>query len=543
MLARLFPALLALLAACAADPEPPPAGTTDGLAVQTAADSALVDRLALYATVRLEADLDGIPDSMRRAIPHLIAAAEAMDAPYRSLAGADLDTLAATRSEAAQRLAAINAGPWDRLDGDVPFVPGVGTKPPGAGLYPADLTEADLLATADLYPEWNLTDRTTLVRREDGRLVATAYRAAFADAHREAVGHLRAAAALVPDSALSRTLLLRADALLTDRYGAADSAQAALLAPTLDVIVGPAETWDDALAGRKAAHAGVVLLAADDWTSRLDSLRQRLDADTLVTDGGPRIEVSDALALAGQAAAGPKPLLLDLPAGAVAPSRRAVLRNVARAKADAVLLPLAEAVFADEQRQQVTPEAFVEQTVLHEAAHRFPLAQAEDPALAEVAAEAIALTLAQDLSQGEASEWAPFESHVATFVASALRTVRFGAAGPRGRAALVLLNQLRGAGALVVEASPEGARWRIDAARVRPALDALLQDVSAVASDLDASGDFVRQRGRSTPEVADALDRLDEDGVPFDLVFEQGPATLGLEPAPSPSPVRSGDPA
>jgi hypothetical protein len=37
-----------------------------------------------------------------------------------------------------------NKGPWLRLDGDRPFLPGVGPKPPHANFYPAGATKAEI---------------------------------------------------------------------------------------------------------------------------------------------------------------------------------------------------------------------------------------------------------------------------------------------------------------------------------------------------------------------------------------------------------------
>ncbi|MGB3544764.1 MAG: Zn-dependent hydrolase, partial [Rubrivirga sp.] len=187
--------LAVLTAGCESEPAgPSPTATTDGLTA--AEDSLLVLRLAQYATAALDPDLEGLSDSMRLALPHLIDAARALDGVFVAQTGSPGSL---EFGEAARRYLAINYGPWDRLDGDAPFLPGVDPKPAGAGLYPPDLEEATLLSTADLYPELDLTSRTTLVRREGGSLVGVPYEDAFADEHQAAAAHLRAAAAVVPD--------------------------------------------------------------------------------------------------------------------------------------------------------------------------------------------------------------------------------------------------------------------------------------------------------------------------------------------------------
>ena len=53
---------------------------------------------------------------------------------------------------ATEQLLQINFGPWDRLRGNEPFLPGVGAKPLGANFYPADATRAEIEAGPDELP-------------------------------------------------------------------------------------------------------------------------------------------------------------------------------------------------------------------------------------------------------------------------------------------------------------------------------------------------------------------------------------------------------
>ena len=55
----------------------------------------------------------------------------------------------------ARRFAVINYGPWDRLDGDAPFLEGVGSKPKGANFYPADVTREELEEVVKLGPTYS----------------------------------------------------------------------------------------------------------------------------------------------------------------------------------------------------------------------------------------------------------------------------------------------------------------------------------------------------------------------------------------------------
>ena len=87
-------------------------------------------------------------------IPLLIEAADAMDDLFwRQAYGSKEDLLASISDSDLRRFSEINYGPWDRADGDAPFIDGVGPKPMGAGFYPTDMTKKELEAAASEDPE------------------------------------------------------------------------------------------------------------------------------------------------------------------------------------------------------------------------------------------------------------------------------------------------------------------------------------------------------------------------------------------------------
>ena len=547
-----------------ADGGPSPTATTDGLA-PAPEDSVIVDLLGQYTTVRLDADLSGLSDSTRAMIPHLIAAARVMDEVYWAQANtAPRDSLTAGLSEPARRYVAINAGPWDRLDGNAPFLPGIGPKPPGAGFYPPDLTKEELLQAADLYPERDLTGLYTLVRREGPGargLVGVPYHQAFASAHGRAAAYLRAAASLAQDPGLERYLRLRADALLTDDYRASDLAWMDMRDNPLDVVIGPIETYEDQLAGFKASHEAFVLVKDQEWSRRLAGyarLLPQLQAGLPVADAykaetpGTDADLGayDVVFVAGDANAGSKTIAINLPNDEAVQlekgSRRLQLKNAMRAKFDRILVPIAGVVLPQDQRDLVTFPAFFGNTMFHEVAHGLGIKetitgagtvrealQDRASAVEEGKADVLGLTMVQQLI--ERGEWdeATLAQHQVTFVASVFRSIRFGASSAHGRANLVRFNVFVEQGAIVPESTPEGQVWRVVPEKMGAAVEALAGRLLTLQGDgdYDAVDRFVRQYGRTTPALAASLDRIAAAGIPVDVVYEQGEAVLGLEPA------------
>ncbi|MDR9408143.1 MAG: hypothetical protein RI573_04800, partial [Balneolaceae bacterium] len=225
------------------------------------------DRLDQYTSFELNADLSQLSDNQRQIISLLIDAGQAMEEVFWMEAYGDKSELMGQLdSEQLREFAEINYGPWDRLNGDELFVDGFGPKPAGANFYPADMTKEEFEA----WDSETKDDLYTLVRRdESGNLMTIPYHEAFAEQHQLASEKLREAAELAEDLGLREYLNLRAEALLTDDYQASDMAWLDMKEKTIEVVIGPIETYEDQLYGYKAAHETFVLIKDQEWSDRL----------------------------------------------------------------------------------------------------------------------------------------------------------------------------------------------------------------------------------------------------------------------------------
>ena len=186
-------AALTTLAACdrAAAPAPDQAAPA---AAPAAADSYARQHLRDYVTVPLKADLSAFDAQDRKMLALLVQASQVMDALFWKQVGIDREPfLAAIADPATRELAEVNFGPWDRLNGDHPFVEGFGARPPGIDFYPKDMTKEEF-EQADL-PGKN--GWYSLVRRgEDGKLKLVPYHEAYRPQLEQAAALLREAAPL-----------------------------------------------------------------------------------------------------------------------------------------------------------------------------------------------------------------------------------------------------------------------------------------------------------------------------------------------------------
>lgn len=447
-----------------------------------AAEPAIEDmdeRLAKYTNVRLTTDVSQLSEDDRRVVALLIEAADAVDAIFWQQAYGDRDALLSAVEHPGMRdYIAINYGPWDRLAGNEPFVPGYGAKPPGANFYPADMTKEEFEAAAAGEMGRTLRSQYTLVRRAaDGGLYAVPYREAFADQVATAAAKLREAATHAVDPALRRYLELRADALLSDEYQPSDLAWLDMKDNAVDVIIGPIETYEDQLFGYKAAYEGLVLVKDRDWSARLakyaamlPELQRGLPVDARYRSESPGtdsdLNAYDVVYYAGDGNAGSKSIAINLPNDEEVQlrkgTRRLQLKNAMRAKFDRILVPIADVLIAEDQRQHVTFDAFFSNVMFHEVAHGLGIKNTvngrgtvrdalreQASSLEEGKADVLGLYMVTRLhEQGELGD-APLEDYYVTFIASIFRSVRFGAASAHGRANMARFNFFAERGAFV----------------------------------------------------------------------------------------------
>ena len=542
------------------------AGDTDddtAAAADSAAASGIDARLAKYTPVRLTTDLSVLPEGERRMIPLLIDAAAEMDAIFWQQAYGNREQLmAGIEDPEARRFAEINYGPWDRLAGNEPFLPGVGPKPAGANFYPADITkeEFEQAVAAGGARADSLRSLYTLVRRDSsGALTAVPYHVAYAGHVARAAAKLREAAALASDAGLRRYLELRARALETDDYQPSDLAWMDMKTNALDVVIGPIETYEDQLFGFKAANETFVLVKDQEWSRRLARYAAMLPAlqrdlpvpaefkrESPGTDSD--LNAYDAVYYAGDANAGSKTIAINLPNDEQVQlrkgTRRLQLKNAMRAKFDAILVPIAGELIAADQRQHVTFDAFFANTMFHEVAHGLGVKNIVNgtgtvrealkeraSAMEEGKADVLGLYMVTKLhEQGELGD-ADVRDNYVTFLASIFRSVRFGASSAHGRANMARFNFFAERGAFSRDSS---GVYRVDFDRMREAMNALSEHILRLqgTGDYDGATAFMEEQGVIGPDLQRSLDRLASAGIPVDIVFEQGMSVLGGSGAP-----------
>ena len=471
------------------------------------------------------------------------------------------DSLLGTLSDSlTRRYVVINAGPWDRLDDDKPFVPGAGARPPGVDFYPHDMSREEFEKAAAGKAGAALRGLYTVVRRDStGALVALPYHKVFADQVKVAAARLREAAADADDPGLRRFLELRARALETDDYQASDMAWLDMKGNTVDVVIGPIETYSDRLFGYKAAAESYVLIKDKEWSGRLARYARLLPAlqrGLPVPDAYKRerpgtdadLNAYDAVYYAGEANAGSKTIAINLPNDEQVQlqkgTRRLQLKNVMRAKFDRILVPIADELVSPDQRSNIKFDAFFGNVMFHEVAHGLGIKNTirgkgtvrqalkeQHSALEEGKADILGLYMVTHLLESGDLQGTTLEDHYVTFLASIFRSVRFGAGDAHGRANAAQFSFFEEHGAFTRDSA--SGRYKVDVPAMRTAVDSLASQILRFQGDGDYAGvkRFMEARGKLSPTLEADMARLKTRGIPVDVVFEQGVDVLGLERA------------
>ena len=517
-------------------------------------ESDYTEGLTKYIPVELKTDLSQLSDSEKAMLPHLFKAAEIMNDLFWEQAYGDKEALLASIANPQLRtFAEINYGPWDRLDGNTPFLDNVEEKPAGANIYPFDMSKAE-------FEELGLPDEKgqySMVRRDEAGMVYTIpYNEYFREPLEEASGHLMRASEICEDPELKNYLELRAKALLSNEYDASDIAWINMRNNTLDIIIGPIEHYEDQLYNYRTAYEAYILVKDKSWSKKLEkyiSYLPELQANLPVEDiykqekpnsDAAQLNAYDVIYYAGDCNAGSKTIAVNLPNDEEIQvkygTRRSQLKNAMKAKFDKILLPISDVLITEDQRKHITFNAFCSNTMFHELAHGLGIKNTINgkgmvrealgekfSALEEGKADILGLYMVTQLKEQGVLAEGELMDYYTTFLAGIFRSVRFGASSAHGQANLLRFNYFQQQDAFTRR---KDGTYEVNFDNMKKAIAGLSSIILKLQGDGDKDGviALTDKDGQVGEKLQADLDRLSEANIPVDIVFEQGLDVLGL---------------
>lgn len=512
----------------------------------------VAERIGIYESVKLTTNINQLTVSERKVLPLLIQAAAIMDELFWKQAYPQRDSLLnVVKDENTKSFIKINYGPWDRLNGDKPFVTGIGPKQDGGTFYPQNMTKEEL-DKSDVKDKYGLY---SVIRREQGKLVSIPYHIVYAAELQKASSLLKQAALLTDDAGFKKYLNLRAEALVTDQYQASDYAWLDMKNNGLDIIIGPIENYEDKLFNARASFESYVLVKDKVWSKRLakyvamlPSLQKGLPVaaaykkETPGTDS--ELNAYDVVYYAGDCNSGSKTIAVNLPNDEEIQqkkgTRRSQLKNAMQAKFDKILMPIAHELIDKDQQKYIKFDAFFSNVMFHEVAHGLGIKntitgkgtvraalQEQYSWLEEGKADVLGLYMITGLlKKGELT--GDIKEYYTTYMAGILRSVRFGAASAHGKANMQCFNYFKEKGAF--ERTANGT-YRVNFEKFENAMNGLSNLIITLQGNGDkaAVAKAQKENGIINAELQADLDRLGKKGIPVDIIFDQGVDVLGVK--------------
>ncbi len=510
-------------------------------------------KVSEFADFKLTSNIDDLTDNQREMLSVFFETVKIMDNIYWLQAyGSKQGAMALSNDPWAQQFLKINYGPWERLNDNRPFIPGVGAKPPGAGFYPPDMTKKE-------FEEFSSPIKRSLYsiieRDSSGKLVCIPYHIAYKQQLEKASELLKKASCLAEDDGFKKYLELRAEALMTSEYQPSDLAWMDMKTNRIDFVVGPIETYEDQLFGYKASFEAYILLKDMDWSKKLErfaallpELQKRLPVDEKykaeVPGSDSDLGAYDVIYYAGDCNAGSKTIAINLPNDPVVQkqkgSRRLQLKNAMQAKFDKILVPIAKQVITPEQQNYITFNAFFENTMFHEVSHGIGIhhvinetltvrqaLKEKASSLEEGKADILGLFIIDELvKMGELDS--DTKNNYVTFTAGLFRSIRFGASSAHGIANLMRYNFFKEMGAF---SRDENGIYTINFEKMGPAISGLTEKILTIQGDgnYTAANAFIEKYAVIPPELKADLDKINNQNIPVDIVFVQGTEEMGLK--------------
>ena len=505
-----------------------------------------------YAEYTLTTDISHLSDNEKEMLSLLFEAADIMDGLFWRENYGDKEQLMEMIGDNAdiKKLATIAYGPWDGLDGNKPFVEGIGPKPAGAQFYPADMTEEEWNALDD--PNKN-SQYTMIVRDEDGALKCVWYHDYFEQEIKRAASLLDDASELAGDEEFAEYLRLRAKALRTDDYFESDMQWMDVRNNNIDMVIGPIENYTDARYGIKASHEAFILIKDQKWTKQLaryaayvPELQKQLPVPEEYKKEVPGSDVDlaayDAVYYAGDCNANSKTIAINLPNDERVQlqrgTRKLQLKNSMQAKFDEILEPIAQELMTPESMEHIKFDAFFANVMFHETAHGMGIKNTitgkgtvhsalgnQYNAIEEAKADVLGLYLVTKLAEMGVYTTTTMEDNYTTFMAGIFRSVRFGAASAHGKANMLTFNFFQDYGAFT---RTEDGLYAIDFEEMKKAVEMLAGEILMKQGngDYDEVKQWLDVMSVIRPELQSDLDRVNAAGIPTDIYFNMGPQVL-----------------
>jgi hypothetical protein len=516
-------------------------------------NTALQERIDLYAPVNITADLSNLTSNEKKVIELLIEAGKIADEIFWKQTSPDaisirdsLRKLNTPEAHQALDFVMINYGPYDRIDDGKRYIgSGYPKRPDGGNFYPSDMTKQEFEEIVKNNPQLKneFESQYTILIRDNGKLKALPYHQAYPEVTKIAE-KLEEAAKVSDNPSFKAYLIERAKALRTDDYYSSDIAWMDIKNSNIDVIIGPIENYEDAIFNYKTAYEAVVMVKDAEATKELELFNQhvkdfeeRLPYDKKYirkkVGTGTQINFVNVLYFGGDCQQGTKTIACSLPNDpkvreAKGGGKNSMYKNMMEAKFDKIVVPIAQKLLEPEQAKFTDKKAFMTFVTLHEVSHTLgrgyvygndnlsvrKALKERYSAIEECKADILGIYNQKHLFDLGILKADDLKKAMATYLPGLYRSIRFGAEEAHGKANLIQLNYLFETGAIIKNAN---GKFVINEDIFFDKCAELAKLVLTIEAEGDykKAGEILEKYGKMNSNIQAAIELL--KGIPRDL--------------------------
>jgi len=441
----------------------------------------------------------------------------------------------------------INFGPFDRLEGDQPFINTNQEKPKGADFYPTDMTKDEFESWIKNHPEDEeaFASNFTLIRREGDNLIAIPYSEAYHKYLEPASRLMKEAAEIAENPSLKKYLKSRADAFLSNDYYQSDIDWMDLKDHTIEIVIGPYEVYEDELFGYKASYESFVTLVDPEESEKLGEVKKYLqdmelnlpipaEYKNLNRGSASPIVVVQEVYTSGDTKAGVQTTAFNLPnderVREAKGSKKVMLKNIAQAKYQKCWIPIVNTVLSEKDLQQVSFDAYFNHVLMHEMSHglgpgnitvngRKTTVNKElketYSTMEEAKADILGLYNLQFLVLKGVFSKELGDQVYSSFLGGIFRSIRFGITEAHGGANAIAMNYLMEKGGFQFDSNSQ--KFSVNNKKINKAVFDLAHDLLMIEAhgDYEGAKKMIEKYRYISPEMQIALDKLKH--VPVDI--------------------------
>lgn len=502
---------------------------------------------------RIEADTSHLSESQQNVLKYLVEATKYIQYLYmiqRSPGNAKIiESLKEQKKYSLLKIFYIMAGGINEFDNTV-FIKDY-VLHDGCGFYPEDLTIDEWNNWLENHPEDEddfCSPYTVIVRDENGGLEAKKYCDYYHDTLAKIADILYKAGEATENFYLKSFLNAQANAFITNNFEEADIRWIQLENNLIEPLIGAYEYYDDRFLGYKTSFTSFITIKNEVQLHKIQQILKLTDTLQALlpvpanykknkVERKSQLMIVDVIYSAGDGRGPIVTAAFNLPNSqkirAEFGAKKIIMHNVIKAKFESVMLPIADVVFGERDKEKIAFGAYFNHIIMHEISHGLGIGMIKDDdgelrdvshylkdlysVIEEAKADIMALFLLFYLIKQGILMDCNITELIFTYLAGILRSIRFGKNNPHGIANMLQWNFLVSEGAIMI-LQDEPPNITADLRKMEMATEKLLTLLLTIQGEgnYEMAKSLIERFGKLSPIISEFIGKMED--FPIDIL-------------------------